>query len=74
MNLKKDHDLLKTSLSNDGIFRIILNNPDAHNLLSEEMIKKIQYTLIAISTHSIKSNLPSIYDSPFLHSLCFCSY
>ena len=50
MNLKKDHDLLKTSLSNDGIFRIILNNPDAHNLLSEEMIKKIQYTLEIAST------------------------
>ena len=45
MNLKKNNDLLKTLLLPDGILRISLNSPSSHNVLSEEMMFKIQSSL-----------------------------
>jgi len=45
MNIKKDNSILKTSIDQDGIFRLTLNNPDNHNVLSEEMMSQLQLTL-----------------------------
>ena len=47
MNIKKVNDILKTSLLPNGVFRIILNNPNNHNVLSEEMMSKMQSELVA---------------------------
>ena len=33
---------VKTSINNNGIFRILLNNPKNHNVLSEEMMNDLQ--------------------------------
>ena len=44
MNLY-NNSILKTELDDDGIFRIILNNPSKQNVLSEEMMANIQLAL-----------------------------
>ena len=44
MNLY-NNSILKTELDDDGIFRIILNNPSKQNVLSEEMMTNIQLAL-----------------------------
>jgi enoyl-CoA hydratase/carnithine racemase len=45
MNLKKNNNLLKTSLNSSGILRMLLNNPKSHNVLSEEMMAIIHSSL-----------------------------
>ena len=45
MDLKKDNKILKTSISEDGIFFLTLNDPHNHNALSEEMMINIQSAL-----------------------------
>ena len=39
------NNIVKTSINNNGIFRILLNNPNNHNTLSEEMMNNLQKTL-----------------------------
>ena len=39
------NNIVKTSINNNGIFRILLNNPKNHNVLSEEMMNNLQKTL-----------------------------
>ena len=36
------NNIVKTSINNNGIFRILLNNPKNHNVLSEEMMNNLQ--------------------------------
>ena len=38
-------DIVKTQIHSGGIFRIILNNPKKHNVLSEDMMLNIQAAL-----------------------------
>mgnify|MGYP001500856169 CR=1 FL=1 len=45
MNLKKNSQILETSLSNNGIMRINLNDPTNLNALSEKMIDLMQIEL-----------------------------
>ena len=45
MNLKKNNEILKTSINSDGILILTLNSPHNHNALSEEMIFNIQSAL-----------------------------
>ena len=45
MNLKKNNDIVKTSLDSNGILRICLNNPNNHNALSKEMMNKVHAEL-----------------------------
>ena len=45
MDFKKDNKILKTSISEDGIFFLTLNDPHNHNALSEEMMINIQSAL-----------------------------
>ena len=45
MNTFKNNQLIKTSIHSDCIFRITLNNPSHHNVLSEEMMSDIQSIL-----------------------------
>ena len=45
MDFKKDNKILKTSISEDGILFLTLNNPHNHNALSEEMMINIQSAL-----------------------------
>ena len=45
MNLKKNSQILETSLSKNGILRIILNDPTNLNALSENMIDLMQNSL-----------------------------
>ena len=45
MNLKKNNDIIKTSLDSNGILRICLNNPNNHNALSREMMNKVHAEL-----------------------------
>ncbi len=45
MNLKKNNEILKTSVNSDGILILTLNSPHNHNALSEEMIFNIQSAL-----------------------------
>ena len=52
MNLKKDNKILKTSINEDGILFLTLNNPHNHNALSEEMMINIQSAL----DESVKNN------------------
>ena len=52
MNTKKNSTILSTSSNNTGILRIILNNPLKQNVLSDEMMTKIQEAL----DHSILDN------------------
>ena len=39
------NNIVKTSINNNGIFRILLKNPKNHNVLSEEMMNNLQKTL-----------------------------
>jgi len=41
----KNNTIVKTTLNDDGILRLALNNPNNHNVLSEEMMESIQSTL-----------------------------
>ena len=34
---QKNNSLIKTSIIPDGILRLVLSNPDNHNILSEEV-------------------------------------
>ncbi len=45
MNIKKDNEILKTSINSEGILKLTLNNPSNHNVLSDLMIASIQSTL-----------------------------
>lgn len=45
MDFKKKDNLLKTSSNSNGIFRILLNDPKNHNVLSEQMMTLIQSSL-----------------------------
>ena len=45
MNLDNNNDLVKLSLASSGIFYVTLNNPNNHNVLSKEMMLKIQTSL-----------------------------
>tara|TARA_E500000331_G_C17205440_1_gene691177 strand:- start:599 stop:1408 length:810 start_codon:yes stop_codon:yes gene_type:complete len=45
MNIKKNNEILKTSINSDGILVLTLNDPKNHNALSEEMIFNIQTSL-----------------------------
>ena len=42
MNSKIKNSLVKTEMNPDGILRLTLNNPNNHNVLSEEMMENIQ--------------------------------
>ena len=45
MDFKKNNNLLKTTLISNGILRISLNNPNGHNVLSDEMMSALQNSL-----------------------------
>ena len=45
MNSIKNNEILKTSITENGIFRLVLSNPDSQNVLSEEMMSNIQSAL-----------------------------
>ena len=45
MSLQKNNGILKTSITQDGVFCLVLNDPDNHNVLSEDMISNIQLAL-----------------------------
>ena len=45
MNIPNDNNILKSSITPDGILRLVLNNPDNHNVLSEEMMSNMQSSL-----------------------------
>ena len=45
MNTSKNNLILKTSLNEDGIYRLTLNNPVNHNVLSEKMMSNMQDAL-----------------------------
>ncbi len=45
MNFKRNNSILNTTINQEGILRLTLNNPNNHNVLSEEMIENIQLTL-----------------------------
>ena len=45
MNFKRNNTILKSTINQEGILRLTLNNPDNHNVLSEEMIQNIQINL-----------------------------
>ena len=45
MNTSRNNLILKTSLNEDGIYRLTLNNPVNHNVLSEKMISNMQDAL-----------------------------
>ena len=55
MNLIKNNEILKTSITQDSIFRLVLSNPDNQNVLSEEMMSNMQSALNeSINTKRIK--------------------
>ena len=45
MNTLRNDLILKTSLNDDGIYRLILNNPANQNVLSEKMMSNMQDAL-----------------------------
>ena len=45
MNTLRNNLILKTSLNEDGIYRLTLNNPVNHNVLSEKMMSNMQDAL-----------------------------
>ena len=45
MNSDNNNDLVKFSLASSGIFYVTLSNPNNHNVLSKEMMLKIQTSL-----------------------------
>ena len=45
MNTSRNDLILKTSLNEDGIYRLTLNNPVNHNVLSEKMMSNMQDSL-----------------------------
>ena len=45
MNTSRNDLILKTSLNEDGIYRLTLNNPVNHNVLSERMMSNMQDAL-----------------------------
>ena len=45
MNTSRNDLILKTSLNEDGIYRLTLNNPANHNVLSEKMMSNMQDAL-----------------------------
>ena len=45
MNTTRNNLILKTSLNEDGIYRLTLNNPVNHNVLSERMMSNMQDAL-----------------------------
>ena len=45
MNTTRNNLILKTSLNEDGIYRLTLNNPANHNVLSEKMMSNMQDAL-----------------------------
>ena len=56
MNSKINNNIVKTSINSEGIFRLILNNPNNHNVLSEEMMKNIQ-TVLDEATNDSKTRV-----------------
>ena len=45
MSSPNNTKIVKTSINEDGILRIILDNPKNHNTLSEDMMSSIQNAL-----------------------------
>ena len=45
MNIPNNNNILKSSITSDGILRLVLSNPDNHNVLSEEMMSYMQSSL-----------------------------
>ena len=45
MNIARNNEILKTTIDQDGILRLIPNNQHNHNALSEEMMSNIQAAL-----------------------------
>ena len=45
MSFKRNNTILKSTLSQEGVLRLTLNNPNNHNVLSEEMMENIQLSL-----------------------------
>ncbi len=45
MNIARNNEILKTTIDQDGILRLTLNNQHNHNALSEEMMSKIKTAL-----------------------------
>ncbi len=45
MNKHKNNEILETSITQDGILRLVLNNPQNQNVLSEEMMSNMQSAL-----------------------------
>ena len=45
MNKHKNNEILETSITKDGILRLVLNNPQNQNILSEEMMSNMQSAL-----------------------------
>ena len=45
MNIPNNNSILKTSITSDGILHLVLNNPNNHNVLSEEMMSNMQSSL-----------------------------
>ena len=45
MNIPNNNNILKSSITSDGILRLVLSNPDNHNVLSEEMMSNMQSSL-----------------------------
>ncbi len=45
MSTKRNNSIVKTNINPEGILRLTLNNPNYHNVLSEEMMENIQIVL-----------------------------
>ena len=45
MNIARNNEILRTTIDQDGILRLTLNNQHNHNALSEEMMSNIQVAL-----------------------------
>ena len=45
MNIPNNNNILKSSITSDGRLRLVLSNPDNHNVLSEEMMSNMQSSL-----------------------------
>ena len=66
MKPSKNSNILKTSINNNGIFKIVLDNSTNHNVLSEEMMQNLQFALDeAASNNKIRVIIISANGSTF---------
>ena len=66
MKPSKNSNILKTSINNNGIFKIVLDNSKNHNVLSEEMMQNLQFALDeAASNNKIRVIIISANGSTF---------